>query len=428
LARITVTTEPVRIIVEMPASTGEPARRIEADSPEGYAHEYGSDTTFIDPDSPLAEWVRRDLDDFYRLRREDADLPEGPGSGEPGEPAARTAMGLAPPGRRPREVSETEAGAMAEIARLRGRLYRWRQAAGGDAAAQLLVADHLAHLTELAKAARTGENVSGRLAGIREELPAERRLLRPIPRDRVESVARQARRAAERSQNPETVAELNRIGDEADALSARMAARPGEDARVAFDTLRRQLRRAGREDYEVVIDLGDPGQRAQMVGWFEQHLTPLTADPVGELLAAAIVRHLGTADALTLQQSPRSAGTPVAQTEAMRRQVLDALGVRGRYPPEYVAAFAAAAQGQTDGWPRTPDGRAWEVDHVSELWVGGADDATNYMALPPAVHDLKTSILAEFRREFRGRAEEGEQVDLRATEPRAEAAVPDQAP
>lgn len=278
-----------------------------------------------------------------------------------------------------------------------------------------MIDDHLATLRTLRAAVRNGVSVEGALLGIRESLPAERRLLRPVDPDRVGRLVDRSRRAAARSRTPDTVAELNRIAGEAQALADRMAAEPGYDARVAFDTLNRELPRAARKDYEVFVDLGDAGVRAEMVGWFERNLTPLHADPIGELLAAEIVRHLESADVLTLQQSPRGAGTPVADTAAMRRHVLDAVAA-GRYPPEYVALFEVAARGHDDGWPRTPDGRAWEVDHVAELWLGGADDASNYLALPPAVHDLKTTILGDFRAEYRTRGVPGEQVDWRATQ------------
>ena len=90
LSRVEVTLNPHRIVVELPADPptpghpGEPARRIEVRTPEEYAREYGADTTHIDPSSPIYEWVRRDLDDFYRRRR--ADEPHGAGDG-------RTAVG-----------------------------------------------------------------------------------------------------------------------------------------------------------------------------------------------------------------------------------------------------------------------------------------------------------------------------------------------
>ncbi|MFD0346330.1 hypothetical protein ACFQ0M_10120 [Kitasatospora aburaviensis] len=141
---------------------------------------------------------------------------------------------------------------------------------------------------------------------------------------------------------------------------------------------------------------------------------------MGELLVRDIMSHLETADALTLAQSPRAAGDKVASTAAMRRRVREGIEA-GAYSDQYTALFRAAvrdaeAQGFTDGWPRTADGRVWEVDHVAELWLGGADDASNYLALPPAVHDQKSTILGRFRKEFRTRSTADESVDLRETD------------
>ena len=97
----------------------------------------------------------------------------------------------------------------------------------------------------------------------------------------------------------------------------------------------------------------------------------------------------------------------------MRDAVLQAVE-HGRYPPEYVAEFRRAQEGSPDGWPRTPDGRAWEVDHVLELWTQGGDDVSNYMALDPRLHDVKSEALTRFREQFRESLRvEDEQVDIR---------------
>ena len=122
-----------------------------------------------------------------------------------------------------------------------------------------------------------------------------------------------------------------------------------------------------------------------------------------------------TADAFVLQQSPRGSEVGAEDTPEMRNQVRDAVR-NGRYQhlPEYVAAFEAAARNQPDDWPRDPDGRVWQVDHVAELWAGGADDVTNYLALPERLHSQKTGILAGFRARYRDRKKvQGEQVDHR---------------
>jgi hypothetical protein len=41
------------------------------------------------------------------------------------------------------------------------------------------------------------------------------------------------------------------------------------------------------------------------------------------------------------------------------------------------------------------------VDHVEELWLGGADGGANLLALPPQLHQIKTDVLGNFRRELR---------------------------
>ncbi|HET9872842.1 MAG TPA: DUF4157 domain-containing protein [Propionibacteriaceae bacterium] len=415
ITRVTVSTEPMRIVVEMPAAPGEPARRIEADSPEAYAKEYSSEAVHLDPASPLYEWVIRDLDDFFRLRRAEAD------DDTPLERAPEnTAAGTAPPGaprapRRPVPTQEQEQ-ALAEIVRLRARLYAWRRRAGSDKAAGSVIDEHLGHLRSLAEAARRGDLVEGALRGIREDLPRQQAVARPVDAGDAAQLSRRAGRMAERSRSDEARAELTRISREAAALAGRMRRSRRYDGRTELDTLNRQARRASREDYEVYVDLTQPGERAQLVGWFEERLLPLTGSPEGVLLYQDVLGHLESADALTLAQSPRTAGLDVARTGEMRRLVLEGIA-QGRYTPEYVAAFEAAARGHDDGWPRTPNGEAWHVDHVGELWLGGADDPTNYLALPPELHRLKTDILAKFRDEYRSRSAPEESRDLRATDP-----------
>ncbi|GAB3897082.1 hypothetical protein GCM10029964_079400 [Kibdelosporangium lantanae] len=185
------------------------------------------------------------------------------------------------------------------------------------------------------------------------------------------------------------------------------------DARLEYDSLRRRAGRAMREDYAVDVPLTDPVTRAEVMAYFEEATRKLLGYPGGETLRARYLELLAAADGVTLTQSPRQAGTPVASTTRMRQAVIEAIHA-GHYPPEYVAAFEAAAAGQADGWPRTPHGEAWEVDHVLELWAGGADDASNYLAIDPRLHDIKSEILTEFRNRFRSRLQEpGEQTDIR---------------
>ena len=83
-----------------------------------------------------------------------------------------------------------------------------------------------------------------------------------------------------------------------------------------------------------------------------------------------------------------------------------------RYPAEFVLEFNAHLG--PDGWPVSADGRAWEVDHVLELWAGGEDGPANYLPLHPDVHAIKSEILTRFREIFRDRIRvDDEQVDAR---------------
>lgn len=335
--------------------------------------------------------------------------PGGPGRGGGGGPEPG---GGGPPDRRSEAAIAAEGESAAEIARLRQRLYQWRGETA-DLGANQMVDAHLAELRELAADLRRGESVEGRLAGIREALPEHRRLLRPADIAAVDTLLNRIERDRARSRDQDAIRELDRLRQELMRLRDRLQNVPGADVRAQFDSLRRQAGRAGRQDYEVFVDLTDPVVKGELFAWFSDALRPLAEGTVGQILEDMILSHIASADALVLQQSPRSAGTPVRDTAAMRPFVLEAVRA-GRYPPEYVAAFEAAARGQADGWPRTPDGRVWEVDHVGELWLGGADDVTNYLALPPGLHDAKSVILTRFRREYReGNRVPGEQMDLR---------------
>ncbi|HET9058970.1 MAG TPA: hypothetical protein VFN61_03545, partial [Acidimicrobiales bacterium] len=406
---------------ELPAEAGEPARRIDVDSPEAYAKEYGAETTFMDPTSDTYKWVLNDLDRYYRERRseqqggnEDAGRTCAAVGGHGDAPAQkRTALGTASDVGVPHTASEAQAEATSEIRRLRSRVYDWRRSAPADVATARVIDDYLAQLRDLAERNRKGENVEGALAGIREHLPVERRLAKPIGREQVLALQARIERQLAGATDDKVKAELTSLLAEAKQLAGKTKANPNFDARTAYDSISRGALRAGREDYEVYVPLTDPVTRARVTAWFEQHLAPLSADPVGEILLHRILAHLDTADALTLQQSPRAAGDDVAGTSAMRKQVLQGITAH-RYPPEYTALFEAAARGRADGWPRDQAG-AWEVDHVAELWLGGADDITNYMALPPAVHKLKTEILGAFRAQYRSGATQGEQTDIRTS-------------
>lgn len=170
------------------------------------------------------------------------------------------------------------------------------------------------------------------------------------------------------------------------------------------------MRRVGAEQYDVYIPLEDPVTFRNVVEWLTREAAELSQLPGGELLRTEILDQLHTANELFLSQSPRQAGIDVNNTGRMRQIVEQ--GIRdGRYPPDFIEAYDAA--GGRTGWPRTPQGRGWEVDHVFELWKGGEDNVYNYLPLDPRVHQIKTGILARFRAAFRdAHRTTGEQVDV----------------
>jgi len=180
---------------------------------------------------------------------------------EPHEPGEKGNTWPSGPGS-PEAASQQEAEASAEITRLRARLYQWRRIRGNDPVTARLISDRLAELRELAAANRRGEAIEGRLAGIREALPLERRLLRPIDADTVNALAMRLRRQRDRSHNPEVKAALNDLIRQAQSLAARMRANRRLDGREKYNSIARAGARAGREDYEVFVDLTDPVVRA----------------------------------------------------------------------------------------------------------------------------------------------------------------------
>jgi hypothetical protein len=113
-------------------------------------------------------------------------------------------------------------------------------------------------------------------------------------------------------------------------------------------------------------------------------------------------------------QSPRQSGVGSSGTDVMRNRVREWIA-RGKYRDGGDLAEAFRAHRGPDDWPVSADGRAWEVDHVLELWAGGTDTPDNYLPLHPDVHAIKSEILTRFRRLYRDRARvDGEQVDGRA--------------
>jgi len=410
LTKVTVSLKPrPSIVVEMPAYGGEPARRISVASPEAYAKEYGDSSTFLDPASEAFKWVIRDLDDFHRRQREEAgDSPDGP-------TARGTVRDPKTPGGHEGETAPERTPGQ-QITDTREALTKLRDAA--EPTLRKVYDEDLATLADIEARLKAGDDVAERLGNLRELVAGHDTLLAPVPAPKVASLAQRARTAASKTRKAALKKELLRIATEAEALGQRMEENAQYDPRMEFAALRRQELVADAQEYEVVVDLADPVLRSEVRAWFEERLASLAEDPVGAFLVNELLRHLETVDAMTLKQSPRK-NTPqdVARTAQMREAVKAGVAA-GRYPPGYVALFEAAARGHEDGWPRSPDGRSWEVDHVAELWLGGGDDVSNYLALPENLHDAKSAILAKFMTDFRGRRVLGEQTDVRATDPR----------
>lgn len=250
-----------------------------------------------------------------------------------------------------------------------------------------------------------GESIEAQLQSVREGLEGQRPSLRSVSPERLERFIGRLRNQRRRSRNPDEQAELDRLIGESERLQARMQAEPSEegrpyDPRDAFDILRLQAARAGVQDYAIEMPLHDEVLRGRVEEYFRDATAQFRDLPGGDVLRDRFLELLGETDTLTLTQSPRQAGARIADTPEMRREVLRGIE-EGRYPPEYVAEFTSAQRDSPDGWPRTPDGRAWEVDHVIELWAGGPDDIRNYLALDPRLHDIKSEVLTQFRLRFR---------------------------
>ena len=191
-----------------------------------------------------------------------------------------------------------------------------------------------------------------------------------------------------------------------------------DDLQATITEWRRRLRLGprqtipdGRLDYEVRLPMNDPATRQRVLEWFQTETQELMSMPGGDYLRQRMLAQLGALDEIVLQQSPRQAGVDIADTAAMRRRVVEWMDA-GNYPPDYVLEFRAAIG--PDGWPVSANGRAWEVDHVLELWAGGDDTPDNYLPLHPDVHAIKSEILTRFRRIFRDSLRvDDEQVDAR---------------
>lgn len=411
MARVTITTKPqFKVVVEIAASGGHPAKTIEADSPTAYAKEYGEEARYIDPDSPGYQWMINDLHDFYA----DRDSGEWTASGT-AKPGAKAAS------KQPPAPTRTES--QQKIDALRQEIQRQR--AKADATMKKIYDDELAALAKLEEDAATGtleEVVAQRITEQEQALAEYSRIFAPVPVAKVRGMADRLRKEASKTKQQKLKNEYLRLAQEAENLANRMTKNPKLDPRFEYGALSRQEQVAAAQDYEVVISLTDKVLQKEVYDWIDEKSARLKEDDVGRALVEEILAHVQTADALTLQQSPRASGKGAADTPEMRADVKAGIA-SGRYSDAYQKAFADGVAvgkelGKTDDWPYTSDGHPWEVDHVAELWMGGGDDITNYMALPKRVHTMKSAIFGQFMREYRSRRVQGEQVDIRATEPR----------
>jgi hypothetical protein len=425
MTKVTVTAgEPPHVVVEMPPSGGLPARRIEVPSAEAYMKEYDSETTHLDPSSPQYQWVKRDLDDYYAGRDEGSNTARGTakktgqaaGKDVPEKNDADLFADAPTVDDRPRPDETPPEVTKRRITSLRRRLRDMRDRALTKAMRKIYGED-LAALDKIKENAKY-EGVTVSLDNIDAHLRTERRALKPVPVAKVRELAQRARnRAAKKGLSQDAKAELAGIAMQADELADRMDKDPGNGGRATYDLLARMIRTLNRQDYEVVVPLWDETVRTQVRDWIERRSEKLQQDTIGKVLIERILANLKTADMLTLKQSPRqSEGGGIAGTEEMRLKVIEEMkkpaGSR-LFPDEYCDAFLEAARPYEDGWPRDPEGVPWEVDHVAELWLGGGDDITNYLALPWIVHKLKSALFTRFRDAYRSGRVLEDQVDQR---------------
>ena len=343
-----------------------------------------------------------------------------------------------PPRRGKEARTESQTAVLERIQQLRRRVYAWRGRENGTPGVETATELWLEQLTDQARRTREGqeEGVPAILDEIAESLTANIHSSRPRSLDSVvelqgrlmghaERARNTADQLAERAANQKDPAarakllaaaarhrghatEYADLAAAASRTQARMQADSAYDARSVVEGIVRDMRKVGAEHYDVYLPLQDPVTFARVVEWMTRETAPLEQMPGGDFLRREILDQLHSASELVLRQSPRQAGLDLKTTAQMRRIVFD--GIRdGRYA-EYAEAFFKA--GGREGWPRGPDGRAWEVDHVFELWQGGADDLHNYLPVDARLHKLKSEILSRFRAEFRDpNRVEGEQID-----------------
>lgn len=351
-----------------------------------------------------------------RVRIRPRPQAEAPTTGRTGAAARRRAAATRAAARTGRTVEQEMQ--LLDIQNLRERVYRWRRESVADAETMRATEVFLDNLTALAKRAREPGQVAGEvemdIADMRNVLESLRPRRAPSDVAMIERVEARLRRRAARARRPDARAAFEALADRAAQLRRLKQADPNYDSARSLREIRAEEKTAGAQEYEVYIPLDQPATFAEVEAWLMRETRQLLDYPGGEMLRNEMLDQLRTTDVLVLRQSPRSAGRDVATTEQMRQQVEEGI-TQGRYPPEYVEAFEANRG--PDGWPRTRSGRAWEVDHVRELWQGGEDNASNYLPLDPRLHQIKSAIMSRFRARYRRPHERpGEQVDVREGE------------
>ena len=340
--------------------------------------------------------VQGELDDF------DANLKSATKAATPVDPAEVTASAASI---RKKAGAERDK-AVAEATKARTTATDARTAAGEAAKAE---ADELARPT----------------ATEPQELQTQRtrRADLAVGREKAERAATRAERSAAKAESKRDQVsarsdDLEAIADRMDAIAARR--RSGEEAsgRADYESLRRDAKTIGRQDGEVVVDLNAGTMRADVQAWLKNRASALLKTDLGPVLLARVLEFVATADTLTLKQSPRSSGdgsTPTKTMQAACKKNLEG----GRYDDlaGYRAAFnEAMSRGQAAGkdWPVDSRLVSWQVDHVGELWLGGADDESNFLAVPEDVHKAKSDLFTDFRRTFRAGRIADDQTDYRA--------------
>ncbi|GAB3866209.1 hypothetical protein GCM10028801_38180 [Nocardioides maradonensis] len=320
-------------------------------------------------------------------------------------------------------VDATEATARA--ATIRKNAQKARDEAAADATTARTKATEL---RTAAKAAADAEAVElGQPAATKpEEQQAQqtRRAELALARKKAEGAADRAERAAAKAEaKAEQVStrsdDLEAIAGKIDDIATRRRTDKKFSGRADYESLQRDAKTIGRQDGEVVVDLNAGTMRADVTAWLQKRSGALLKTELGPQLLERVLGFVKTADTLTLRQSPRSSGEGSTPTATMQKACKDNLAAH-RYDdiPGYRAAFdEALVRGQAQGkdWPVDERGVSWQVDHVGELWLGGADDPSNFLAVPEEVHKAKSDLFTDFRQQFRVGRVEGEQTDVRET-------------